>query len=390
MMTKDIRDGAVLRATTMSSFTRAVVTLFCFVLILSNYFLPIHSFAVEASLSQIKLPSGFEIAIFADNVRGARSMALSPKGTLFVGTREAGKVYALPANGEKNSRRVITVAEGLKSPNGVAFHNGALYVAEINRVLRYDDIESRLNSSPKPVIVSDQFPADRSHGWKFIAFGPDSLLYVPVGAPCNICEPDPNRYAMISRMKANGSGFETFARGVRNTVGFDWHPVTKELWFTDNGRDRMGDNTPPDELNHAPKPGLHFGYPYCHGGDIVDDQFGSKRGCGEFVPPAQKLGPHVAALGMRFYTGALFPSRYRNQIFIAEHGSWNRSTPIGYRVTVVQLKNNQPVSYETFAEGWLQGGRPWGRPVDLLVMPDGSLLVSDDYGGKIYRISYGK
>jgi len=360
------------------------------VVILCNVFLTVRTFAGEAPLKQIKLPAGFEIAIFADNIRDARSMVLGPRGTVFVGTRGAGKVYALPAQTEKNARRVITVAEGLKSPNGVAFHNGALYVAAISRVLRYDDIEARLNSPPKPVIVSDSFPIEGTHGWKFIAFGPDGLLYVPVGAPCNICEADPNRYAMISRMKPNGAGLETFARGVRNTVGFDWHPVTKEFWFTDNGRDRMGDNTPPDELNRAPKTGLHFGYPYCHAGNIADDQFGRKRACSDFVPPAQKLGPHVAALGMRFYTGSMFPARYRNQIFIAEHGSWNRSTPIGYRITVVQLKNNQPESYEIFAEGWLQGSQAWGRPVDVLVMPDGALLVSDDDGGKIYRISYGE
>jgi glucose/arabinose dehydrogenase len=375
---------------TFGPVTRGVSRHFCFVVILCNVFLTVCTFAGEAPLKQIKLPAGFEIAIFADNIRDARSMVLSPKGTVFVGTRGAGKVYALPAQTEKNARRVITVAEGLKSPNGVAFHSGALYVAEISRVLRYDDIESRLNSPPKPVIVSNSFPTEGTHGWKFIAFGPDGLLYVPVGAPCNICEPDPNRYAMISRMKPGGAGLETFARGVRNTVGFDWHPVTKEFWFTDNGRDRMGDNTPPDELNYAPKPGLHFGYPYCHAGDIADDQFGRKRACSDFAPPAQKLGPHVAALGMRFYTGSMFPARYRNQIFIAEHGSWNRSTPIGYRITVVQLKNNQPESYEIFAEGWLQGSQAWGRPVDVLVMPDGALLVSDDDGGKIYRISYGK
>ncbi|HYT56487.1 MAG TPA: PQQ-dependent sugar dehydrogenase [Verrucomicrobiae bacterium] len=385
-----MRDGAFLRAMTSGPVTRVVSRHFCFVVILCNVFVSARTFAGEAPLKQIKLPAGFEITIFVDNLRDARSMVLSPKGTVFVGTRGAGKVYALPAQAEKNARRVITVAEGLKSPNGVAFHNGALYVAEISRVLRYDDIEARLNRPPTPVIVSDSFPTEGTHGWKFIAFGPDGLLYVPVGAPCNICEPDPNRYAMISRMKPDGAGLEIFARGVRNTVGFDWHPVTKEFWFTDNGRDRMGDNTPPDELNRAPKPGLHFGYPYCHGGAIADDQFGGKRACSDFTPPAQKLGPHVAALGMRFYTGASFPSRYRNQIFIAEHGSWNRSTPIGYRITVVQLKNNEPESYEIFAEGWLQGSQAWGRPVDVLVMPDGALLVSDDQGGKIYRISYGK
>ena len=244
--------------------------------------------------------------------------------------------------------------------------------------------------SPNLSSVNNSFPSDRQHGWKFIAFGPDERLYIPVGAPCNICEPDADRYALIKRMKADGSGVEVFARGIRNTVGFDWHPQTKELWFTDNGRDRQGDDVPPDELNHAPKPGLHFGYPYCHGGDIPDPEFGKKRSCSEFTAPAQKLGPHVAALGMRFYTGSMFPSEYKNQIFIAEHGSWNRSTPIGYRVTLVQLQGNRAVSYKTFAEGWLQGSRAWGRPVDVVVMPDGALLVSDDEAGAIYRISYKK
>jgi hypothetical protein len=238
------------------------------------------------------------------------------------------------------------------------------------------------------VTVNDQFPKDRHHGWKFIAFGPDGMLYVPVGAPCNICQPDENRYALITRMKADGSGREIFARGIRNTVGFDWHPATKELWFTDNGRDQLGDDIPPDELNHAPKKGLHFGYPYCHGGDIPDDQFGKKHSCTEFTPPAQKLGPHVATLGMRFYTGSMFPPEYHNQIFIAEHGSWNRSTPIGYRITVVGLNKNRAISYKVFAEGWLQGRRAWGRPVDVLVMRDGALLVSDDSAGAIYRIGY--
>ena len=257
-------------------------------------------------------------------------------------------------------------------------------------MLRYDDIEERQKNPPQPVLVSDRFPRDRQHGWKFIAFGPDGDLYVPVGAPCNICEPDVDRYAALMRMKPDGSNLEVFARGIRNTVGFDWHPQTKELWFTDNGRDRQGDNVPPDELNHAPKAGLHFGYPYCHGGDIPDPEYGKKKPCSEFTPPAQNLGPHVAALGMRFYTGSIFPAEYRNQIFIAEHGSWNRSTPIGYRVMVVELKGNQAVSYRPFAQGWLQGNRAWGRPVDVLVMPDGALLISDDEAGAIYRITYKK
>ncbi len=347
--------------------------------------------AAELPLNDIKLPPGFEISIYAENLPNARSLALGPKGILFVGTRTEGKVYAVVNQlGETAAKKIFTIAQGLNMPNGIAFRNGALYVAEVNRLSRYDDIESRLANPPKPVTINDQFPKDRHHGWKFIAFGPDGLLYVPVGAPCNICEPDETRYALISRLKTDGTAPEIFAKGIRNTVGFDWHPVTKELWFTDNGGDNLGDDVPPDELNHAPKQGLNFGYPYCHGGNIPDPQFGKKRSCSEFIPPVQKLGPHVAALGMRFYTGSMFPAGYRNQIFIAEHGSWNRSAPIGYRVTLVQLENNKAVSYKPFAEGWLQGGRAWGRPVDVLVMPDGALLVSDDQAGVIYRIHYKK
>lgn len=361
-------------------------------LILFGIFISAYStHSAELPLKDIKLPPGFEISIYAGNVPNARSLTLSPKGTLFVGSLKEGKVYAVVSQpGETEAKKVFTIAQGLNMPNGVTFRNGALYVAEVNRVLRYDDIESRLANPPKPVTINDQFPKDRHHGWKFMAFGPDGLLYVPVGAPCNICEPDENRYALISRLKADGTGTEVFARGIRNTVGFDWHPVTKELWFTDNGGDNLGDDVPPDELNHAPKQGLNFGYPYCHGGDIPDPQFGKKRSCNEFTPPAQKLGPHVAALGLRFYTGSMFPAEYRNQIFIAEHGSWNRSTPIGYRITVVQLDNNKVVSYKPFAEGWLQRGQAWGRPVDVLVMPDGALLVSDDEAGAIYRIHHKK
>jgi glucose/arabinose dehydrogenase len=340
-------------------------------------------------LEHIRLPPGFEISLYASGVEGARSMTLSPNGTLFVGTRSAGNVYAMvDRNTDHQADEVITLARGLSSPNGVAFRDGALYVAEVNRVLRFDDVERRLTGSSQPVVVSDQFPTDRQHGWKFIGFGPDGLLYVPVGAPCNICERNPDRYAVIMRLRPDGTNLETFARGIRNTVGFDWHPDTKELWFTDNGRDWLGDNSPPDELNHAPRPGLHFGFPYCHGERIPDPEFGSKRQCSGFTPPVQNLDPHVAALGMRFYTGTMFPESYRQQIFIAEHGSWNRTTPIGYRVTLVRLDNNRAVSYEPFAEGWLRDGRAWGRPVDVLVMPDGSLLVSDDQAGVIYRIAY--
>ncbi len=342
----------------------------------------------DLPLNKIRLPDGFEISIYASDVPGARSMAVGPNGTLFVGTR-VGKVYAIVDRNQNNrADEVITVARGLRMPNGVAFRGGALYVGEVSRVLRYDNIEARLSNPPTPVVVNDTFPGDRHHGWKFIRFGPDGQLYVPVGAPCNVCERSDGHYALIMRMNPDGTGLEVFARGVRNTVGFDWHPETKTLWFTDNGRDWLGDDVPPDELNHSPRKGLHFGFPYCHGGDISDPEFGGKHACEEFVPPAMKLGPHVAAIGMRFYTGTMFPDRYRNQIFIAEHGSWNRSTPIGYRVTLVRLEENRAVTYEVFAEGWLQGNAAWGRPADVLVMPDGALLVSDDRAGVIYRIVY--
>lgn len=345
--------------------------------------------ADRSPAESIRLPPGFAIEIYADAIPGARSMTLGPNGTLFVGTRSEGRVYAvLDHDGDQRADDVITIASGLRMPNGVAVSDGALYVAEVSRVLRYDAIESRLRNPPAPVVVSDQFPGETSHGWKFIRFGPDGKLYVPVGSPCNACINPDERHATIMRMNPDGSDLEIYARGIRNTVGFDWHPETGILWFTDNGRDWMGDDIPPDELNRAPSPGMHFGFPYCHGENISDPEFGSARSCGEFVPPAAELGPHVAALGMRFYTGTMFPEEYRNQIFIAEHGSWNRAVPIGYRITLVRLEDGQAVSYEPFAEGWLQGYISWGRPVDVQVMPDGALLVSDDKAGTIYRISY--
>jgi glucose/arabinose dehydrogenase len=300
-------------------------------------------------------------------------------------------VHALrDADGDGRAEQVSVVARDLDTPNGVAVQGGALYVAEISRVLRYDGIEDRLASPPAPAVVTDTLPTDRHHGWKFIAFGPDGKLYVPIGAPCNICESKDPRFASLTRMKPDGSGFEVFASGVRNSVGFDWHPETKELFFTDNGRDMLGDDVPADELNVAPKNGMHFGYPYCHAGTVKDPEFGDKRPCSDFTPPAQKLGPHVAAIGMRFYTGRMFPEEYRNHIFIAEHGSWNRSTPLGYRVTLVKLQDGKAVSYSTFAEGWLQGSKPWGRPSDVIVAPDGALLVADDSADAIYRISYAR
>ncbi len=340
-------------------------------------------------LDRIRLPDGFEISLLTDQVPGARAMTQSPKGILYVGSRRSGNVYAVVDTDDDNvADRVTTIAQGLNAPNGVAWRDGSLYVAEIGQVLRFDGIDERLENPPEPVVVSTEFPSDTHHGWKFIRFGPDGKLYVPVGAPCNVCEKEEPIYASITRMDTDGGNHEIYAQGVRNTVGFDWHPETGELWFTDNGRDMLGDDLPPDELNRAASQGLHFGFPYCHGGDIPDPQFGEQRDCSETVPPAAKLGPHVAALGMRFYTGQSFPDEYRNQIFIAEHGSWNRSTPIGYRVTLARLDGSEVTSYEVFAEGWLQGDDAWGRPVDLLVAPDGSLLVSDDRAGAIYRIGY--
>ncbi len=319
-------------------------------------------------------------------------MCLSPNGVLFVGTREnPGSVYAVVGGGnDGKTAQVYTIARGLFMPNGVAYRQGSLYVAEVNGVSRYDNIEQRLANPPAPVVVNKSFPSLTHHGWKYIRFGPDDLLYVPVGAPCNVClrEDDP-RFASLCRMRPDGTNLEVYAKGIRNTVGFDWNARTKELWFTDNGRDMLGDNLPPDELNYAPHPGMNFGFPYRYGKNVPDPQYGSKDTTTAFVPCAEPLGPHVASLGMRFYNGKMFPKEYQNQIFIAEHGSWNRSIPFGYRITLVTLKDNKPVDYKIFAEGWLNpDGHPWGRPVDLGVMPDGSLLVSDDYAGAIYRISY--
>jgi glucose/arabinose dehydrogenase len=349
--------------------------------------------ASRLPIQEIKLPAGFKVDVYAEDVPNARQMALSPKGILYVGSHE-GKVHAVvDENKDGRADRVYLIARGLNMPGGVAFRDGALYVAEISRVLRWEGIDDKLADPPKPTVVSEAFPRDRHHGWKFIAFGPDGQLYVPVGAPCNVCESEKPIYASITRLRVGpdgkGSQPEVFASGIRNTVGFDWHPQTKELWMTENGRDNLGNDIPPDELLRAPKAGLHFGFPYCHGGDIADPEFGKKRSCSDFTPPAIKLGPHVAAIGMRFYTGSMFPAAYRNQAFIAEHGSWNRDQPLGYRVTLVKIQDGRALSYETFAEGWLRSnGKAWGRPADVLVMPDGALLVSDDEAGAIYRISY--
>lgn len=345
----------------------------------------------ESQSSQIKLPAGFKIEVYASNIPNARSMVLSPNGILYVGTRSAGNVYALvDTNNDFRVDEIFIIASKLDMPNGVDLKNGDLYVAEVSRILKFPDIDNNYKNSPAYTVVRDDYPTDRSHGWKFIKFGPDGKLYVPIGAPCNIClkENEDERYASITRMNSDGSDFEIYAKGIRNSVGFDWHPTTNELWFTDNGRDMLGDNIPPDELNCAPKKGLHFGYPFLHGKNILDPEFGSQGDTSIYTKPVQELGPHVAALGMEFYTGQMFPAEYHNQIFIAEHGSWNRSQKIGYRISLVRLNGNDSVSYETFADGWLNGDNVSGRPVDIELMPDGSMLVSDDYADCIYRISY--
>src|ERR1035437_3307816 len=343
------------------------------------------------NLDKIKLPPGFTINVYAE-VDKARSMCLSPNGTLFVGNNGGNKVYAVvDENKDGVADKVYTVASGLNTPNGVAFKDGSLYIACISTILRLDSIESHLSNPPQPKVVYDQYPTDGHHGWKFIAFGPDGKLYVPVGAPCNICEEKNPVYASITRINTDGTGMEVFASGIRNSVGFDWHPVTKELWFTDNGRDNMGDNVPEDELNRAPQKGMHFGFPYCHQGNVLDPEFGRGKNCSDYTAPVKTLGPHVAALGMRFYTGNMFPSEYKNAIFIAKHGSWNRSTPIGYEVSVAKLDGNNVTSYTSFAAGWFRPDHSViGRPVDVQQMPDGALLVSDDYNGVIYRIAYKK
>jgi glucose/arabinose dehydrogenase len=346
---------------------------------------------------KLRVPAGFRVELLTDAVPNARQMALgrhdATRGIVYVGSASAGKVYAVQYGASGARASVQTIASGLQLPSGVAYRNGALFVGALARVLRFDDIDDRLAAPPAPRVVSDRFPGDSHHGRRFIAFGPDGKLYVPVGAPCNVCLPD-DRHGVIQRMNDDGSGdVETVARGVRNSVGFDWSPVDGTLWFTDNGRDMLGDDLPADELNRATRVGEHFGYPFCHQGDSADPEFGARRACSEFTAPAAKLGAHVAALGMRFYNGTQFPSAYRGNVFIAEHGSWNRSSKVGYQVVRVAVDGQgRAGTPEPFLHGFLQvdGGREsvWGRPADVLPLPDGSLLVSDDTAGAIYRVRY--
>jgi glucose/arabinose dehydrogenase len=338
--------------------------------------------------ARLTAPPGFHVSVFSPAVPGARSLTLGAKGTVFVGT-QAGSVYAVVDRDHDGAAdQVYTIATGLDMPNGVAFRQGALYVAEVSRVQRYDAIEDHLDAPPPPVTVIDGLPTEHHHGWKFIAFGPDDLLYVPVGAPCNVCESKDARFASILRFRPDGTPVDAMAHGVRNSVGFDWEPGSGTFWFTDNGRDLLGDDVPPDELNRATAPGRDYGFPACHGGTIPDPVYAKGRDCATFEPPAITLGAHVAAIGMRFYRGALFPPEYKGQVLIAEHGSWNRSHKSGYRVSLVKVRDGKAVSYEPFLQGWLQDEEAWGRPADLQELPDGSLLVSDDKAGALYRVTY--
>jgi glucose/arabinose dehydrogenase len=349
---------------------------------------PLAAAADKLPTAKLKLPAGFNIEVYASGMANARSLAVGDKGTVFVGSRLVDKVHAIV---DKDGKRTVKVlASGLYRPNGVAFRNGTLYIAELSKVSKIDHVEDNLDNPPKPTMIYDNLPKDEAHGWKFIGIGPDNKLYVPVGQPGNNVLHD-DAHGQIRRMNLDGSGAEVIARGVRNTVGFDWHPETKQLYFTDNGRDWMSEDVPEDELNRVTKVGEHFGAPYCLQGNIPDPEFGWGHSCSEFTAPVGLMGPHSASLGMRFYTGNMFPKTYKNVIFVARHGSWNKSRKFGGDVVAVRLNKDGTVkSVEPFITGFLENNSYIGRPVDVLQMKDGSMLVSDDWNGAVYRITYGK
>jgi glucose/arabinose dehydrogenase len=344
----------------------------------------------EVPVERINLPPGFSVQIWATGLPGGRAMARGDQGKIYVGTRIIGRVYEVTDNGDRRSVRVV--ADKLVQPAGVAFANGSLYVMAINRVLRYDGIESNPNAQPVDLTDKFQLPPEQHHNWKYIRFGPDKKLYVPFGAPCNICEP-PAQYAQIRRYNPDGSGMEVIARGVRNSVGFDFHPKTGELWFTDHGRDWMGDDGPQDELNRISKPGLNFGFPYCHAQGVPDADFKRADACKDVTRPVALMGPHAAAMGVLFYTGSMFPAQYRDTLFVARKGSWNRSKPIGFDVVNIRVgADGKDPKITPFMTGFINAkdGKYdfWGRPAYLLQMPDGALLVSDEQTGTIFRVSY--
>ena len=342
----------------------------------------------EIPLDKLKVPPGFRVELWAHGMPGVRMMTRGDKGTVYAGTRVIGRVYEIKDNGKERTHRIL--AQGLIQPNGVAFKNGALYVAAIDKVWRYDGVEANPDAKPVDLSAAFKLPPLIHHNWKFLAFGPDGKLYVPIGAPCNICEPTAE-YAQIRRYNPDGSGMEIVARGVRNSVGFDFHPKTGELWFTDNGRDWQAESGPDDELNRVSKPGENFGFPYCHANGIQDRDYPKPDGCKGVTLPVILMGPHTAALGMRFYTGNMFPAEYRDGIFVARRGSWNKSQKNGYDVVVVRATaDGKNAKMTPFLTGFLDetANTFWGRPVDVLLMPDGALLVSDEQNGAIYRVSY--
>ena len=348
---------------------------------------PLAAAADKLPVDKLKAPKGFKVEVYASGMPNARSLALGDKGTVFVGSRLQDKVYAIVDKGGK--REVKIIASGLYRPNGVAFKNGTLYIMELSQLSKIDNIEDKLDNPPKPTVILDGLPKDEAHGWKYIAIGPDNKLYFEIGQPCNNCLP-PEGYATMRRVNLDGTGMETIAQGIRNTVGFDWHPTSKELYFTDNSRDWMSEDLPNDELNRMTKVGQHFGSPFCYQGNLPDQEFGWGRKCEEFTPPIALLGPHTAALGMKFYTGNSFPAKYKNQILVARHGSWNKTNKLGGDVVLVNIKKDGSAGpIEPFLTGFLENNSYVGRPVDVMVMKDGSVLVSDDWNGAVWRVSAG-
>jgi glucose/arabinose dehydrogenase len=349
---------------------------------------PLPAAADKLPTAQLKLPPGFNIEVYSSGIANARSLRISDKGTVFVGTRFGNKVTAVVKKDGKTENKVI--AEGLYRPNGLAFHKGTLYIAELSQISKIENVDANLDKVNKPTVIYSDLPKDEAHGWKFIAIGPDEKLYIPVGQPGNNVLHDKD-HGQIRRINLDGTGRENVALGVRNSVGFDWNPVNKQLYFSDNGRDWASEDVPEDELNRVTKIGEDFGAPYCYQGNFVDPEFGWGRSCSEFTKPIALTGPHSAGLGLRFYKGSQFPAKYKNAIFLARHGSWNRTKKFGGDVIVYFLNKDGSVkSSEVFMSGFLVDNKYIGRPVDMEIMADGSMLLSDDWNGAIYRISYGK
>lgn len=347
---------------------------------------PLPTPADKLPLDKLKLKDGFKIEVYAAGVPNARTLRLGDKGTVFVSSRVQDKVHAIVTKDGK--REVKVIASGLHRPNGIALHNGTLYIAELSQISKIDKIEDNLDNPPKPTVILDGLPKDEPHGWKYLTVGPDEKLYFQVGAPCNICIPS-DRHTKIYRVGLDGKNLEVYAHGIRQIVGMDWHPTLKQLYFSDNSRDWLSEDLPEDKLSRVTQPGKdHFGFPYCHQGNFTDPEFGWGRSCSEFTAPVVLVGPHSAALGLKFYTGNGLGDDYRGVLFLARHGSWNRTVKVGGDVLAIKLNDDGTFkSMEPFITGFIQNNNYVGRPVDVLPMPDGSLLVSDDFNGAVYRVS---